>query len=436
MTSVPLPYRIAVAAARAAAPLLERSDSKLGRGMVGRRGAHDVLQGWAEGGRDPARPLAWFHAPSVGEGLQARAVMEALRKVAPGLQVAYTYFSPSAEGLGRRFGADVAGYLPWDQARLLGPVLDALRPDILVFTKTEIWPVLADEAARRSVPVVLAAATVPPGAGRRRWPARALLRETWRALSAAYACSPEDAEGLAVLGVRPERIEVTGDPGIDSATERAEAADPEASHLAPFRAHPAPTVVAGSTWPSDEDVLLPALRVVRKEVPGLRVILAPHEPTEDRVGALIGSFMEGGWHPSTLTHVEKDGTPGDADAVVVERVGVLAELYHAGSVAYVGGGFHDAGLHSVLEPAAAGVPVLFGPRHHNARAAGDLVQAGGARVVTDIDETARALHGWLTSPEKRVYAAGRALGYIENHRGAAPRTAQALADLMTSPDFR
>ncbi len=436
MTSVPLSYRIAVAAARVAAPAFGASGSKLGRGLAGRRDAHGVLRAWGEARRDPTRPLAWFHAPSVGEGLQARAVMQALRAILPDLQVVYTYFSPSAEDLGDRFGADVSGFLPWDQRSIVGSVIDVLRPDVLVFTKTEVWPVLVAEAVQRGIPVALAAATVAPDAGRLRWPARAVLRDTWRSLSAGYACSEHDAQRLRSLGVPSDNISVSGDPGIDSAAERASAVDLAASHLAPFQAHPAPTVVAGSTWPSDEAVLIPALSLAREQLPELRVILAPHEPSEDRVGSLIGTFIEQGWHPSSLEHVEGEGELGGADAVVVERVGVLADLYRAGSVAYVGGGFHDAGLHSVLEPAAAGVPVLFGPRHQNAQAAGELVAAGAAAVVHDVDDVAHAALRWLTSRETNVYAGERARAYIESHRGAARRTAQALASLITRPDSR
>jgi 3-deoxy-D-manno-octulosonic-acid transferase len=431
MSSVPIAYRLAVAAARAAAPVLARSDSKLGRGMAARRHAHDVLRHWAERERVPERPLAWFHAPSVGEGLQAQAVMQALTDVVPELQTAYTYFSPSAESLGERFGADVSGYLPWDQGSVVGTVLDALRPSVLAFTKTEVWPVVVEEARARRIPVVLVAATVPPGAGRLKWPARALMRGTWRALSAGLACSEADAEGLTDLGMPRTRIEVTGDPGIDSAAERARAAPPSAPYLAPFLADPRPTVVAGSTWPSDEDVLIPALSALREHVPGLRVILAPHEPSEDRVGALLGSFIERGWHPSTLAHMEEGGSVGDVSAIVVERVGVLAHLYTAATAAFVGGGFHDAGLHSVLEPAAAGVPIVFGPRHENARAASDLTKSGGATVVSDTSEAAHVLLEWLTDREKREYAGGRGRAYIEGHRGAADRTARALASLMS-----
>jgi 3-deoxy-D-manno-octulosonic-acid transferase len=436
MTSVPIAYRLAVAAARAASPVLARSDSKLGRGMAGRRDAHDVLRRWGMAHRRPELPLVWFHAPSVGEGLQARAVMEALRAIRPNLQIVYTHFSPSAEPLAERFGADVSGYLPWDQGRLVGPVMDALAPDLLVFTKTEVWPVAVEQARARDIPVALVAATVPPGAGRLRWPARQIMRGTWSRMSAALACSAEDGARLASLGVPPSRVEITGDPGIDSAAERAGAADPRAPHLALFLTDPRPTVVLGSTWPADEDVMIPALTAVRARVPGVRVLLAPHEPSGDRVDALIGSFMELGWHPATLAHVEADGTVGDVNAVVVERVGVLAQLYRVGTAAYVGGGFHDEGLHSVLEPAAAGLPVLIGPRHRNARAAGDLIAAGGAAVATDPESAAAALTRWLSDADARQYAAGQGLAYIESHRGAAGRTARALDLLMNRPQNR
>ena len=118
-------------------------------------------------------------------------------------------------------------------------------------------------------------------------------------------------------------------------------------------------------------------------------------------------------------------------------MGVLAHLYTVGQVAYVGGGFHDDGLHSVLEPAAAGIPVAFGPAHANARAAGDLLEAEGGAEADGVDSLARILVSWLTEPAARDYAATRAFGYIDGHLGAAAKTAALLDELLhrrrTSP---
>ena len=130
-----------------------------------------------------------------------------------------------------------------------------------------------------------------------------------------------------------------------------------------------------------------------------------------------------GWRSARLGQIESVGACGDADVVVVDRVGVLAELYTVGDIAWVGGGFHGHGLHSVLEPAAAGLPVLFGPRHRNARAAGELLASGAARMVRDVDEAALALAGWLEDADARAASGASGVRYIEAHLGAAGRTA-------------
>ncbi len=225
-------------------------------------------------------------------------------------------------------------------------------------------------------------------------------------------------------------MRTTGDPGIDSAAARADQADREAPYLRPFHASPARTVVAGSTWPSDEAVVLPALAAARAVTEGLRVVIAPHEPSGARVSSLVALLAEAGWRPTTLGEVEHAGSLAGHDAVVVDSVGKLAHLYTVGHVAYVGGGFHAAGLHSVLEPAAAGLPVLFGPRHANARAAADLARAGGAKIASDAEAMGRLLTGWLADEAGRRAAGSRAFDYIDEHRGAAARTAELLETLV------
>lgn len=429
-------YRLAQGTLRTLTPVLSPalagSSPKVARGLRGRRNAHEILAAWGRRHRRDDAPLAWFHAPSVGEGLQARAVLEALQRREPSLQSVYTHFSPSAEALAERMPADAAAYLPWD---LVGPVrvvLDAVRPDVLAFTKTEVWPVLVDEAASRGVPAALVAATVPAGAGRLSPVARSFLAPTWRRLRLAAAIADEDAARLEELGVPSDALRVTGDPAIDSAARRARSADPADPWLAPFHADPRPTLVAGSTWPPDEAVLLPAMDRVRGEVAEVRLVVAPHEPEEGHVAALVDELGRRGWRAGTLAQAEAGGVSG-LDAVVVDRVGVLAHLYTVGMAAYVGGGFGDDGLHSVLEPAAAALPVAFGPRHGNARAAGELAEAEAGAVAGDADELARILLRWFTEPGARDYAAGRAFGYIDAHLGAADRTAALVQELLHEP---
>jgi 3-deoxy-D-manno-octulosonic-acid transferase len=430
MSSVPVLYRLAIRAARRAAPLLAIGDSKLARGIRGRQESVETLVRWGHRERDPDRQTVWFHAPSEGEGLQAEAVMRAWSALRPGLQTVFTHFSPSAEGLGERIGADVAAYLPWDVEDQVGPVLDALRPALLVFTKTEVWPVLVEAADRRGVPVAIAGATVPDGAGRMRWPARAVLTGTWNRLAAACANSREDADRLVGLGVERARVHVTGDPGVDSAERRATEADFGAPYLEPFRASGRLVVVAGSTWPEDEEVLLEAWVGVRTRVPGALLIVAPHEPTPARVGTLLRRLRASDLATVTLATVERNATVGSVDVVVVDRLGVLARLYRVAQAAYVGGGFGSDGLHSVLEPASAGVPSVFGPRHRNARSAAALLAVGGAQEASDGAALEAVLAGWLTDADEKNGAGRSALDYIEAHGGAARRTAELLDSLI------
>lgn len=432
MATALLPYVLLQRMLGAATPLVARGGSKAARALRGRRGSGTALRGWGAEGRDPGMPGLWIHAPSVGEGLVARAVLEALAVRRDGLQAVFTHFSPSAEGLASDMPAAWAGYLPWDVPDEMGPALDAVRPGVVAFTRTEVWPVLVAEAHRRRVPAAMVGGIVAPGARRGRWWARPLLRGTWRRMSMVCAVSDGDAEGFLRLGVPAAALRVTGDPAIDSAALRAGGEALEEPWLHPFVEEPRPTLVAGSTWPSDLRVLLPALEGARRSVPGLRVVVAPHEPTEASVQGALAEFFGMGWRGATLAEVEAAGAR-DVDVVVVDRVGMLARLYRAGDVAYVGGGFHGAGLHSVLEPAAAGIPVLFGPRHANARAAGELAAAGGGRVVASPAAVREALVLWLTDVRAHAYASGRASGYIHAHRGAAARTASLLDDLLTTP---
>jgi 3-deoxy-D-manno-octulosonic-acid transferase len=433
MSTVPFLYRAAVRAARRSAPFIAWGDSKLARGLRGRRGALEVLERWGRWERDAARATVWFHAPSVGEGLQAGAVLAALRQRRPGLQAVFTHFSPSAEGLGERIGADVSAYLPWDVNEAAQRALDALNPGLLSFTKTEVWPVLVEEAARRGTPVALVGASLPADAGRMRWPARAGLRSTWARLSMVCAEGAGDGERFVALGAPRAAVHVTGDPGIDSAALRAQQADPAAPWLAPLEGETRPVLVAGSTWPEDEEVLLAAWERVRRSEPRPLLVVVPHEPSPDRVGAVLGRLRGLGMATVTVGEVERRGAANGLDAVVVDRVGILAHLYTVASVAYVGGGFGRDGLHSVLEPAAAGVPVLFGPRHQRSGAAGALLGAGAARVVTDSTALRAALGAWLPPSVAKVRASERASDYIDAHRGAAARTAELLDPLIKKP---
>jgi 3-deoxy-D-manno-octulosonic-acid transferase len=404
-------YTMALSAARPLLPLAARGEGKLARAVHGRRGVLERMSAWAGAERDASRPLVWFHAPSVGEGLQARAVVDALRTLRPDLQIAYTYFSPSAESFARTVAADFADYLPFDLASDVGRALDLLRPTVFAFSKTDVWPVVTREARARGVRLALLSATLPASSSRLGGVARAVLSPAYARLDLVAAISAADAERFAALGVAPARRLVMGDARFDQVWERAQR--PDRALLAPFAAER--TLVAGSTWPADEDHLVPAVAEL-----GMRLVLVPHEPTPPHLARAEASLTAHGLPHARLSAIEA-GAPVQ-QVTLVDRTGILGDLYALADVAYVGGGFGTAGLHSVLEPAAFGAPVLFGPRHANAREASELVALGAAAEVRDATTLAAALR---TPPDG---AAARR--YVHENRGAAARGAEIIQRLL------
>lgn len=419
-----LAYGAAGQVARAAAALAPNGDAKWRRSLAARRGIRRRYAAWSRQ-RDPGRPLLWLHAPSVGEGLQARVVIDLVRQRRPDVQLAYTFFSPSAEAFARSLPVDFTDYLPFDTTADADAVLAALRPTALVFSKLDVWPVLVGEAARRGVKLGLISATVSDASSRTGIIATALLHECYEALDRVGASSEADAERIIELGTERERVVVTGDTRFDQVWQRAMSVNRGGAVLAPLAAK-RPTLVAGSTWPSDEEVLLAAWPAVRRDIYDARLVIAPHEPTPAHLLAIET------WAVSEHLSLAHVGTPesAQADVILVDRMGVLGDLYSVATAAFVGGGFHSAGLHSVLEPAAYGVPVAFGPRHANSRDAVMLARSRGGDSVATVDETIEVLQQWLADPAARAQAGSAAFAFVQRGLGAGERSYALVLQLL------
>ncbi|MDQ6716784.1 MAG: hypothetical protein M3Z17_00385 [Gemmatimonadota bacterium] len=418
-----IPYAAAWAAVREIAGLVPPGQSKLRRVLSGRSGLLERYEAWAKASRDPAKKLLWMHAPSVGEGLQALPVLQLLRARRPDVQIAYTYYSPSAEQFAGGLGADFFDYLPFDLAGDAERAITALRPDALVYSKLDIWPIITETAAARGVGLGVISATLPAGSQRTGTIGRELLGDAYRALDAVGAISDRDAERFRQSGIPASRIQVTGDTRYDQVWERAK----RSSELAIVRSlrSDRPTLVAGSTWPSDERRLLPAWRAVRERVARARLVIAPHEISETRILALAA------WARASGLSAERiDAASPETDVIIVDRMGILGDLYANGHAAYVGGGFHGAGLHSVLEPAAFGLPVLFGPHHAASPDALPLVVAGGGVEAGNEAAVAATLLRWLESEAERESAGENAKTFVKRGLGAAERSYSLVSDLL------
>jgi 3-deoxy-D-manno-octulosonic-acid transferase len=421
-----LSYDAAAAHARAPAAVAPSGESKVLRALAARRGIRARYAHWGRAGRDPRRPLLWIHAPSVGEGLQARPVLELMRRRRPDAQLAYTHYSPSALTFAQSLDVDFHDYLPFDTRGDARAILAALKPTAIVFSKLDVWPRLAVAASERGVRLGMVSATLAAASSRRSRVAAALLRDAYARLEVVGAIDDADADRLVALGVGPGAISVTGDTRYDQVWERAARVDRSGPLLAPFMTTRRPTLVAGSTWPADEAPLLAAWLRVRSAVPHARLVIAPHEPTPAHLAPIEA------WVRTTELRLARLGAPDApvADVVLVDRTGVLGDLYALADAAFVGGGFHGAGLHSVLEPAAFGVPVLFGPRYAGSRDARLLVAGGGGASAADAPSIGRQLIAWLGDDAARGEAGARARALVRAGLGAARRSFELVARLL------
>jgi 3-deoxy-D-manno-octulosonic-acid transferase len=420
-----LSYDAAAALARGAAAVVPSGDSKVLRALAARRGIRGRYAHWGRTSRDPHRPLLWIHAPSVGEGMQARPLLDLARRQRPDVQLAYTHYSPSALALAQSLDVDFRDYLPFDTRGDARAILTALRPTALVFSKLDVWPRLVAVASDRGVRLGMVSATLAAASSRRSRIAGTLLRDAYARLEVVGAVDHADADRLVALGVRPGAIVVTGDTRYDQVWERATRVDRSAAPLRRLVAD-RPTLVAGSTWPADEGPLLAGWAAVRSALPNARLIIAPHEPTDAHLQPVERWARDSGLRLARLGAAEAAA----ADVVLVDRTGMLGDLYALGDAAFVGGGFHAAGLHSVLEPAAFGVPVLFGPRYAGSRDARLLVASGGGASAADAPSIGRQLVTWLRDAAARGEAGARARALVRAGVGAARRSFDLVERLL------
>ncbi len=420
-------YGAAGQLSRVAPMLAPPGDARVFVALRARRGLTERFNKWARQSRDRSRPLLWIHASSVGEALQAKPVAALLRTRRPDVQIVYTFFSPSGRQLAGKIDADYVDYLPFDNAADMDAVLDALRPTALVFSKLDVWPVLVERARLRGVAMALISGTLSDRSKRLAGLGGAFARDAYLALDAIGAVSAEDADAFAAAGIPRARIDVTGDTSFDQVIARARTARGSAlvEGLSSLRF----TLVAGSTWPSDHRLIFPAWDRIRRSGIDGRLIIAPHDLTERHMGAI-----EAWARPSySLARLSGPGTRS-ADIVIVDRYGVLGDLYATADVAFVGGGLHRAGLHSVIEPASFGVPVIYGGTHARRRDADMLRAAGAALAIDSVDSLERAVTGWHPADKRKTAGAG-ALAVVTREAGASERSYALLMALMSGPSL-
>ena len=412
---------LALAGARASSLFLP----KMREAIAGRRGVHERFAKL----RGLEHPV-WFHVSSVGEFEQARPLITLLGRRHPGIPVVLTFSSPSGYHFARRRekigeGSNIVfiDYLPADTRANMQFCLDCVKPRALVLVKFDLWPNLIWETRRRGTGIVLVDATLSPSSRRLTGPARWLYRSVYACIDRIVAISDGDARRFAAAVPGHPAIEVAGDTRFDRVMERWEQ---RASTPIDYDTGDGPVLIAGSTWPADESRLLGAVMQLLGKHPSLRFIVAPHEPLPAHVAGLRRWAHEGGVSVRTVSE-ERSGD--EARVLIIDTVGILAEAYRLGDFAYVGGSF-STGVHSVIEPAIAGLPVVFGPRHDNSWEALQLLECGGGFCASDGSEMAARLGALAGDAELRARSGEAASTYVASQLGASEKCMAVLESFL------
>jgi len=388
-------------------------------------------------GRLPSLPgrggkRLWIQAVSVGEVQLARKLLEELQTADPRLEVMLTSTTPAGRKLAQKLASPqlaVAAF-PLDLPFCAAEALRRVRPDAVVLVETEIWPNLIRACAGGKVRVAIANGRISERTFPRYRFFAGALRPILEKVSRFLMRSEEDARRIVSLGGAAQRVEVTGDLKWDLPVTQAPAAalrqelglDPDA-----------PVLVAGSTFKGEESAVLEAYGALRQEFPSLQLILAPRHPARfEEVARALERRGMAFLRRSAATG--SSSATGTASVLLLDTVGELRRAYGAGTVCFVGGSLVKRGGQNLLEPAAAGRPMIFGPRTENfAEAAKALLAAGAGFRIESREELLPAVRDLLSHSVRCAEAGARGAALVAANRGAARRTAQRILEMLEEP---
>jgi 3-deoxy-D-manno-octulosonic-acid transferase len=320
---------------------------------------------------------------------------------------------------------DALCYFPLDLRSTVRRTCDRLQPALFVALETEIWPNLLRLLAQRSVPAVIVNGRISPAAFGRYRRARFFFRRVLRHLDLALMQTEEDAERLIALGMDPQRVKVTGNLKFDVLTP--EAGDPQLERALGIRAEEL-VFIAGSTMLGEEEMVLAAFEAAVARRPEALLILAPRHPERwEEVAALLSRRGVPFVRRSALA-----GAPFVARRVLLlDSLGELPRLYARGRVIFVGGSLVPRGGHNVLEPAAHGRPVIFGPHMDNFREVAERLLAGGGAVQVEDGKALTDAFRRMATDDSLFHRSGDAARQVvEANRGALDRTLSHLEPFL------
>ncbi|HQL90010.1 MAG TPA: 3-deoxy-D-manno-octulosonic acid transferase [Syntrophales bacterium] len=376
------------------------------------------------------RPRIWVHAVSVGEVTAAAPIVAALKGKLPQSRIILSTGTETGQAMARRLvaGATAFLYFPLDLPWVVKRVIGKIDPDIVVLTETELWPNFLRCCVRRKIPAVMVNGRISPRSHRR----YARTSFFWKGVLASVdrfgVISAVDAERLRSIGAAPQRVSVMGNAKYDSLAARV-SGEAWSRKALQMKVTPDTRVfVAGSTHEGEEAVILRVYRELLRDCPGLRLILVPRHPER---GAAVRDLAAAQGHACILMSEIRAGREPRGEVVVVDVIGELFALYSLASVVFCGGSLVPKGGQNILEPAAWGKVVFYGPSMEDFQEEKALLEEAGAGIcVRDERELLEGLKAILSDPAELARRGAEGQRRVLSSRGAAERYAAMIIKVL------
>lgn len=350
--------------------------------------------------------IVWFHCASLGEFEQGRPVIEALRQKYPDIKILLTFFSPSGYEIRKNYlGADYIFYLPIDTNRNAKKFLEIVNPIAVVFVKYEFWYYYLNLLKKRGTPTYVISAIFRPDQAFFRsyggW-----YRKFLENFEHLYVQNKESKDLLSNIEVN--NVTVTGDTRFDRVIANFQST--KSLPLVEAFAANSKVIIAGSTWPKDEELIIEYFKANSKNV---KLILAPHEINRSNIDKLAANAGV-----NYILYTQPDGKdPKEARLMIIDTIGVLSSVYRYGNIAYIGGGF-GAGIHNTLEAAVFGLPIVFGPNYNKFQEAKDLIAKSAAFSIKNQDDINEVFNHLFDNQEQYQISSSVAKEYVFMNAGA------------------
>lgn len=377
---------------------------KVREGLRGRSRVLPEIRRWRENHKGG---LIIIHSASAGEFEASVPLIEQLKN--RGILTVSTVFSPSGYHRAVKTAvSDLILYLPADSRKEINRFYDILLPDLLAISKHDFWPNLIWEAERRKIPTLLINGNLPEKSSRMNGILQGFYRVTLSSLTHIYAVNRSHAERFKKLLPASRNISSFGDTRFDRVVSIAK----NSEIPLPLQFRQGPVFIAGSVW-LQELFVLEVFLDFKREHPEWKLIWVPHEPSENHIETVSLKLHTAGFPPVKFSEIEPDS---DNEVLIMDKVGFLPPLYRYAELAFVGGGF-GKGVHSVIEPAAFGIPVFFGPNYQVSAEASALVECGGGYGVKNRREFEEVFNRHALVQKTRKEAGRKALQLVNQRTG-------------------